>query len=112
MAFWRKWNIDASRHGIELIPPADYLRMSYYEKWFTRLMGLLLNSGLVTREELESGRPAAGTPVVTPPFTAERVAETLGKGGPTSRNVPVPPLFHVGQRVRARNVHPTGHTRL
>ena len=25
-----KWNIDASRHSIERIPAADYLRMSYY----------------------------------------------------------------------------------
>ena len=30
-------NIDAGRHQIELIPPADYLRMSYYEKWLTRV---------------------------------------------------------------------------
>ena len=35
-ARWRKWNIDAGRHQIELIPPADYLRMSYYEKWLDR----------------------------------------------------------------------------
>src|SRR5581483_6175709 len=56
MGSWRKWNIDASRHGVELIPPADYLRMSYYEKWLTRLVGLLLTSGLITRAEVESGR--------------------------------------------------------
>ena len=30
------WNLDASRHAIELLPPADYLRMSYYEKWLVR----------------------------------------------------------------------------
>ena len=23
---WRRWNIDAGRHAIELMPPADYLR--------------------------------------------------------------------------------------
>ena len=34
-----KWNIDASRHSRERIPPAEYLRMSYYEKW---LAGLLM----------------------------------------------------------------------
>ncbi len=112
MGAWRKWNIDASRHGIELIPAADYLRMSYYEKWFTRLLDLLLKSGLVSPAELESGRPAPGTPKLEPPFTAAKVAETLGKGGPASRNVPVPALFHAGQRVRARNLNPTGHTRL
>jgi nitrile hydratase len=25
-----KWDIDAWRHQIELLPPADYLRMTYY----------------------------------------------------------------------------------
>ena len=33
MGAWQKWNIDASRHQRELLPPADYLRMSYYESW-------------------------------------------------------------------------------
>ena len=33
---WRKWTIDGSRHGIELLPPADYFRMSYYERWLVR----------------------------------------------------------------------------
>jgi hypothetical protein len=39
---WRRWNIDAGRHQIELIPPADYLRMSYYQKWTQRLEELLV----------------------------------------------------------------------
>ena len=110
MGFWRKWNIDASRHGIEQIPPADYLRMSYYEKWFVRLAGLLLKSGLITPKEFESGR--ADGPKLTPPFTAAKVAETLGKGGPYTRNSSVPPRFQAGQPVRARNLNPAGHTRL
>ncbi len=112
MGFWRKWNIDASRHGIKRIPPAEYLRMSYYEKWFTRLLTLLLESGLIAPAELASGRPAPGTAKLDPPLTASRVAETLGKGGPTSRDVPSVPRFCAGQPVRARNLHPTGHTRL
>ena len=110
MGAWRKWNIDASRHGIEQLAPADYLRMSYYEKWFTRLAALMLKHGLISQQEIASGRPAG--PKVTPPFTAATVAETLGKGGPYSRDVPATPQFRAGQRVRARNLNPTGHTRL
>ena len=30
---WRKWSVDAWRHKIESLPPVDYLRLSYYEKW-------------------------------------------------------------------------------
>jgi nitrile hydratase subunit beta len=111
-AAWHKWNIDAGRHQIELIPPADYLRMSYYERWTERLIELLIKTGLVTREEIESGKPAPGSPKATPPLTADKVPAVLRNGGPASRDVPVTPRFKAGQRVRARNIHPTGHTRL
>jgi nitrile hydratase beta subunit len=109
---WRKWNIDASRYQRELIPPADYLRMSYYEKWLTALMELLVNRGLITRAELESGKPEAGSPKATPPVTAETVPALLAQGKPVRRDVPVAARFKAGQRVRARNINPTGHTRL
>jgi nitrile hydratase beta subunit len=109
---WRKWNIDASRHQRELIPPADYLRMSYYEKWLTALMELLVNRGLVTRAELESGRAETGSPRATPPVTAETVPALLAQGKPVRRDVPVAARFKMGQHVRARNINPVGHTRL
>jgi hypothetical protein len=48
MAAWRKWTLDGSRHQRELIPSAEYLRMSYYEKWIAGLAELLVKSGLVT----------------------------------------------------------------
>ena len=109
---WRKWNIDASRHQMELIAPADYLRMSYYERWIEGLTELLVKTGLVTREEMDSGKPAPGSPKATPPLTADKVPAVLRAGRPASRDVAVAPRFKAGQRVRARNIHPTGHTRL
>src|SRR5436190_4378051 len=57
---WRKWNIDTGRYYIELIAPAEYFRLSYYEKWFTRNVELLVKTGMVTREEIETGVPAQG----------------------------------------------------
>ena len=41
MGAWRRWNIDAGRYRTERLPPADYLRMSYYEKWLASLVGLV-----------------------------------------------------------------------
>lgn len=111
MAAWRKWNIDAGRHQIELIPGHDYLRMSYYEKWFARLIELMVDKGLVTREEVERGRPA-GARKATPALKADGVAPMLAKGGPSSRDVSVEASFKIGERVRAKNINPTGHTRL
>ena len=39
-------------------------------------------------------------------------ARWLNRGIPSSQDPKVRPSFKVGQRVRARNINPTGHTRL
>ncbi len=112
MFAWRKWNIDATRYEQEIIPPAEYLRMSYYERWLAYVTGLLVKRELVTPAEIESGRPAAGSPKATPPVTAETVPQMLAQGKSVDRDVPVAARFKAGQRVRARNINPIGHTRL
>jgi nitrile hydratase beta subunit len=112
MGAWRKWNIDASRHKRELIPPAEYLRMSYYEKWLAGLIELMIGSGLVTRAEVESGRPAPASPKAIPALPAAEVAALTAKGSPYNRAIERQPRFQPGQTVRARNINPVGHTRL
>jgi nitrile hydratase beta subunit len=107
-----KWNIDAGRHSRERIPPADYLRMSYYEKWLAGLTMLLTESGLATQAELGSGRPAPGSVKATPALTAERVASVDAARGSFDRPVNTPPRFAVGQPVRTKKINSTGHTRL
>jgi nitrile hydratase len=107
-----KWNIDAGRHARERIPPADYLRMSYYEKWFAGLITVLEESGLATHAEVENGRPAPGTPQAIPPLRDAQVAELVAERGWFERPVNAPPRFAVGQAVRAKKINPTGHTRL
>ena len=100
---WRKWNLDTSRWVKEQFDPADYFRWSYYERWFHGLVQLLIDSKLVTRSEIESGKPAKGSPKLERPAPAT---------SPRQERVGAPPRFQVGQRVRARNMHPTGHNRL
>jgi nitrile hydratase len=108
---WRKWNLDAWRHDIEQLPPADYLRFSYYEKWFAALEKRVVKYGLVTAQELESGKPAEGSARATPPYTVA-MARAVNRGIPSSQDPSIAPLFHAGDRVRARNINPVGHTRL
>jgi nitrile hydratase subunit beta len=110
---WGKWNIDASRYAIEVLPPADYLRMSYYEKWLVRATEMLVAHGMVTREEIETGKPASGSQKVTPPLTASGVADLVARRGLYSRpDAKAEARLQVGDRVRARNINPEGHTRL
>jgi nitrile hydratase len=112
VAAWGKWTIDESRHARERIRPDIYLSSSYYERWIEGLNTLMVEHGLVTPDELASGHPDPDAAVLTPPIHADRVADVLRKGGPADRAADAAPRFTVGQRVRARNINPVGHTRL
>lgn len=112
MGAFGRWNIDASRHQRELIPAAEQLRMSYYERWLTGLSELLIRHGFASREEIASGKALAGSAPATPALPAAKVPEYIARGSPASRNAGGPPRFRQGQRVRARNLNPVGHTRL
>ena len=116
--FLGKWNLDMSRYSRELMPGPEYLTTTYYEHWLWGLQHLLMQTGLVGREELDArlaGRPAS---VTAPPVTdvrvlrASEVGDALRKGGGHRVDADVPPKFRIGDRVRTRNTHPLGHTRL
>jgi nitrile hydratase beta subunit len=112
LRFGDNWNLDASRHALEQLPAAEYLRMSYYEKWFVRLVERVTNQGFVTRAEIESGKPASGATKYKPVLTAGMVPQMIEKGASAWRDLNINARFASGQRVRARNMHPAGHTRL
>jgi nitrile hydratase beta subunit len=112
MSAWGKWNIDVDRHMREVIPPAEYLRMSYYERWLDGLIEISIRTGLVTREEVRSGRAAPGQARAQPALGPAEARATLFQRLPFSRESSAAPRFAVGQAVRARNLHPEGHTRL
>ena len=100
------------RPATESLLAGDYLGLSYYEKWYSAMVDLLTASGVVTREEISIGKPAKRSvkstqafkpaEAVTLPF---QVPQVMLKTAVTTR-------YAIGQRVRARNINPTGHTRL
>ena len=105
-------NIDAGRHQRELIPGPDYLRMSYYEKWLAGLCAMLVKGGAVTADELASGRADPAAPKATPRLAPEAVTPAMRRQGSYQREIATQPAFQAGDRVRALNLHPPGHTRL
>ena len=113
MGRFGRWNIDAQRHQRELIPAADQLRMSYYERW---LEGSRSSWSGTPSSAQKSSRPAGPRPArrkLTPALPADKVSAFIAGGSPASREYRArPPRFRPGQRVRARNLNPTGHTRL
>ncbi len=44
--------VDERRRHIEALPPEDYDRMSYYERWIVSLAQALLQRGVITTAEL------------------------------------------------------------
>ena len=100
-------NIDTFRHGIERMEPVAYLTAGYYGRWLASLETVLGEAGVLSRAEVDSrvaGRPA-------PPPSVPRPGLPRPSSG-FVRAVEATPAYARGQRVRARNVHPAGHTRL
>lgn len=111
-----QWNLDISRHARECLAPKDYSRFTYYEKWLAGLADLLVERGVVTLDEMESGQSAGASELSTRALKAERVSAVLSAGGPVDREGPAP-KFAEGDLVETR--HPAanqfvsgGHTRL
>jgi len=89
------------RHSIERMEPGHYLTSDYYEHWLTAAATLTVEHGLVTRADLES---RAGGPF---PLSGPVLAPPVLDAGPGLDE----PRFGVGDQVRVREWHPTGHTR-
>lgn len=96
-------NIDQFRHAIEQMPAAEYLATSYFEHWLFALERGCKSAGL-----LDSAAPV---PSISR-FPAEYVEPMVFGGDSARMELEVPPAFTVGDTIRARNIHPAGHTRL
>jgi len=97
----RAYNIDEYRHSIERMQPAHYLAASYYERTLTGTASLLVEKEIVDRDELEA-RAEGAFPLSQPATLVQ----------PDGRPVPDAPRFAIGDRVRVRDIHPVGHTRV
>jgi nitrile hydratase subunit beta len=106
-----RWSIDTSRYARESLPPPVYLTSSYYAIWTLGLERLLVASGLVEADELAEGR-AREPGVAMHAWTPEEAKTAFGSGSPYTRPAPEDARFAVGDAVRTRVLHPSGHTRL
>lgn len=113
--------VDEKRHACERMPMAAYLNSSYYEHWLWAIETVLDEKGIITRAEME--QRIAETPLrpihANPKFPKEplsplatKALQVIRSGTPHDMPINRSPLFQVGDRVRARNLHPKGHIRL
>ena len=97
----------------EEMPPGEYLRASYYERWLWSTEQRLLREGTIAEgevdawvERLRAGEPA---PRRIDPAQAERALATIGTVEALAEADD--PRFAVADRVRVRRMRPVGHTR-
>ena len=108
-----KWNIDESRYSRECQHPIDYLSHSYYENWLAGLTKLLIEKDLISDEELKANSVSPSVTLhgelrVPSPQDAEKI---LTSGGSSLLESAKEQAFSIGDSVRVRKNHTTGHTR-
>jgi nitrile hydratase beta subunit len=97
----------------EEMPPADYLRASYYGRWQWSNEQRLLRKGTIVRGEIDAWierlRAGESRPRRSDPDQARRVLEWLDR---TEGLKPAEQArFAAGDRVRVLRMRPAGHTR-
>src|ERR1700754_4681722 len=106
-------NIDAFRHALERLDRHAYLDDGYYGRWLNASELMLVDSAILAPGAVDArarevrGGKGEETAVPQPPKPA---SPPTGPG--SLPEVPEPPRFAPGDRVRARNISPAGHTRL
>jgi nitrile hydratase subunit beta len=109
------YNADTFRAARETIPAPRYLTSRYYELWLFAVEQLMRDA--VTPAELEAAverlrRGELSVPDRRDPQLAARLRQGLRAGHSTAGTAAAPHRYAVGDRVRARNLQPAGHTRL
>ena len=105
--------LDAFRHTGERMDPVHYLSSSYYEHWLAGLETVLVEKGILTKEELATGIARDTSGSTRTPLPPEAVLAVVQHGAPASRQTGrLTPRFKAGDHVIARNFNPSGHTRL
>jgi nitrile hydratase beta subunit len=105
------WNIDMSRDAQERLPAEVYLSVSYYHRWALGMERNALERGLVDADELAAGHALRPGKPLKGVMTKAEIAGAFTRGSfgrPTTREA----RFKAGDRVRAKNINPPGHTRL
>jgi nitrile hydratase subunit beta len=105
------WTIDGGRASLETLPPVEYLRSSYYRRWFLGLEQRLLKHGLIAEDEIAAGHSLRRGVALNRTLTLGDVQKPPTRGN-FERPGRAPAKFKAGDSVRTRLLNPTTHTRL
>jgi nitrile hydratase len=112
------WSWGHLRKGAEGMNPFDYFKYRYYEKWLGGISGFFVESGYVSKEELDAKTTAylenldAPLPEGGEPAIDHQVIEYLRVGDSPKCDVDIKRKFKVGDTVVVRNPPPVEHCKL
>jgi nitrile hydratase len=130
-AEWEKWafamfascfragffGVDAFRHGIEKMDPAEYLLSNYYEHWVHTVEHYGEKAGVIDMAELERrtqhylAHPDEPLPRTSDPDLLAFVDAAVKHGADARRESDKVAQFKVGEVVTVISDSPNGHTR-
>ena len=106
-------NLDSFRHALERQSPMNYIADGYYGRWCHAAETLLVDSSIIAPCAVEArARNLRGENVEEPAWPEPNKPDYAPTAAGSLREVTEPPAFAVGDRVRAKDIHPTKHTRL
>ncbi len=106
-------NLDSFRHALDRQTVLDYLADGYYGRWCHAAETLLVDSSIIAAGAVEArARKLRGEDVEEPDWPEPNKPDYTPTAAGSLREVAVEPAFTVGDRVRARDIHPPRHTRL
>jgi nitrile hydratase subunit beta len=106
-------NTDAFRHALERLDRAAYLDDGYYGRWLNAGELMLTERSILAPGAIEArARHLRGEHVEEPPIPEPARPDYAPAAEGSLRTVDTAPAFTVGERVRAKDISPSGHTRL
>jgi nitrile hydratase subunit beta len=107
------YNPDAFRHALERLDRAAYLDDGYFGRWLNGAELMLTESAFLAPGALEARtRNLRGEHVEEPSIPQPVLPNYKPTADGSLRSVGRAPAFAVGERVRAKDISPPGHTRL
>jgi nitrile hydratase beta subunit len=107
------WNVDAFRHALERLDRSAYLDDGYYGRWLNASELMLTDSAILAPGAIDArAGNLRGEHLEEPPIPQPHKPDYAPTAEGSLRTVDTEPRFAVGDRVRARNISPVGHTRL
>jgi nitrile hydratase len=106
-------NIDAFRHAQERLDRAAYLDDGYFGRWLNASELMLTDSAILAPGAINArARNLRGGAAEEPPIPEPALPGYVPTAKGSLRKVDSVPAFAVGERVRAKDISPPGHTRL